>query len=211
MSSPTTTPPTIGVAGITGSLGSKVVQSLLAHPSQPTVRGLCRSASKLAPPLLSHPHLTVTEGSSSDLAAARTAVRGCSVVICCYSGSNELMLEGQKVLIDACVAEKVDRYVVSDFTLDYTRLRPTDIPSKEPMFRVSEYLDGKPIRGVHVFIGAFVETWWTFLGIFRPEEYALRYWGEGGEMWEMTTYDDTARFVAEVALDSSAEGVLKCE
>ncbi len=208
MSAPTTT---IGVAGITGQLGSKVVQSLLSHPSSPQVRGFCRDQSKLHDSLRSNPRLTVVEGSGNDLEAARSAVRGCSAVICCYLGSNELMIDGQKVLIDACVAENVGRYFASDYTLDYTRLQPTDIPAKEPMFRVNEYLESKPIQGVNVLIGAFIETWWTFLGFWRPKEYKLTYWGTGDEKWEMTTYDDTAKYLAEAALDPSAKGTLKCE
>lgn len=201
---------TVCVVAMTGRLGSKIVQNLLLHPSV-QVRGLCRDKSKVPESLSSNPRLSLVQGNSDDGEAARSAVRGCSAVVCCYLGSNELMTDGQKVLIDACVAENVPRYIASDYTLDYTRIQPTDIPSKEPMFLIREYLQGKPIQGVHVLNGAFLETWFGFLGIWRPKEYKLTYWGTGDEKWEMTTYDDTSRYVAEVALDPTANGTLKCE
>ncbi|KAI9875050.1 MAG: hypothetical protein M1830_008988 [Pleopsidium flavum] len=198
----------IGVAGITGKLGSLVARNLLSHPSA-HVQGFCRDKSKLPDSIRSNPKVSTVEGDSSNLEAARSAVRGCSAVICCYLGSNDLMIDGQKVLIDACIAEKVPRYIPSDYTLDYRPLQPTDIPSKEPMFRIIEYLEGKPIKGVHILIGAFVQTWWTFLGIWHPKEYKLNFWGTGDEKWEFSTYNNAAQYIAEVALDSSASGFLK--
>ncbi len=201
---------TIGVAGITGKLGSLVTQNLLLHPSA-HVRGLCRDKSKLPDSIRSNPRISIVEGDSSNVEAARSAVRGCSAVICCYLGSNDLMIEGQKVLIDACIAENVPRYIPSDYTLDYRPLQPKDIPSKEPMFRIVEYLEGKSIKVVHLLIGCFVQTWWTFLGIWHPEEYKLTFWGTGDDKWEFSTYNNAAQRVAEVALDSSATGFLKCE
>ena len=201
---------TICVAGITGKLGSMIAQNILLHPST-QVRGYRRDKSKIPESVRSNPRLSIVEGDSGDVEAARSAVRGCSAVVCCYLAPNDVMISGQKVLIDACVAENVPRYIASDYTLDYSRIQPTDIPAKEPMFRVREYLEGKPVKGVHVYNGAFVETWLAYLGVWQPKEYKLRFWGTGDEKWEMSTYNSTARYVAEVALDESATGTLKCE
>lgn len=126
-------------------------------------------------------------------------------------GPDELMIDGQKLLIDACVAEKVERYMASDYTLDYLKLQMGELPSKDPMMHVMRYLEGRPIKGIHVMIGAFIEVFWHYLGMWDAKSYELKYWGSGDEKWDFTTYDNTAQWMAAVALDPGAEGVLKCE
>ena len=44
----------------------------------------------------------------------RSLVRTCDVVFCCYLGENNLIAEGQKLLVDACEVEGVRRHIVSD-------------------------------------------------------------------------------------------------
>lgn len=122
---------TIGIAGITGKLGSMTAENILHHHSV-HVRGLCRDKSKLSDSLRSNSSISIVEGESGDLEAARSAVRGCSAAICCYLGPYDLM-------IDACIAENVPRYIASDYTVDYPRIQPTDIPqgTHVPSQRVS--------------------------------------------------------------------------
>ena len=126
---------TVAIAGITGQLGTLIAQALL-RASVVQIRGFCRSKTKVSVGFSSSSHVTVVEGDSTDLAAAREAVRGCQVAICCYLGPEELMTDGQKVLIDACVAEAVPRYIASDYSLDYRNLELGDLPSKDPMIKI---------------------------------------------------------------------------
>jgi len=68
------------------------------------------------------------------------------------------------------------------------------------------------IKGVHVLNGAFMEVIWApFFGMVNAAEGTFRYFGTGDEKLDMTTYEDTAKFTAEVALDSKANGFVKCE
>lgn len=62
------------------------------------------------------------------------------------------MTESQKVLIDACEAEGVPRYIAGNYCLDYTKLEKGQLFPKDPMIEVKEYLDGKSVTGVHVLI-----------------------------------------------------------
>ena len=206
---PITKMTTIGIAGLSGRLGFRVAQRILQRPNT-KIHGFCRSASRIDESLRRDPNVTITEGDAFDLRAVRTALRGCEAVVCTYLGRFDVMIDAQKVLIDACIAENVPRYIASDYTLDYTKIGALDIPSKEPMHRIVDYLQGKPVKGVHVMIGAFVETFWTFLGVWRPKEYSMIFWGDGTEKWDFTTYDNCAEYVAEVALDRSATGFLRC-
>jgi hypothetical protein len=68
------------------------------------------------------------------------------------------------------------------------------------------------VKGVHVLIGAFMETFWSaYFHLWNPEDKALVYWGTGEEEWESTTYGDAAKCTAAVALNPNAVGMQKCK
>ena len=203
---------TVGIAGITGKFARLVVKNL-CNSADVQIRGLCRNPSKLPEHFRNSPRVTIIQGESSDLETLRTFVRGCDVAICCYFGDNELMTEGQKLLVDACDQEKVARYIASDYCLDFTKLELGQHPAKDPMKHVKAYLETKKnVRGVHVLIGAFMETFWSgYFGVWHPEEYKLSYYGNGDEIWESTTYKTAAQYVAAVAKDRNAVGLQHCE
>ena len=200
---------TVAIAGITGKLGTLTAEAML-ETSQAQIRGFCRDKSKAAATLTGNPRVTIVEGQSDDVDAARRALRGSDVAICCYLGDDELMLHGQRVLIDAAVAEKVARYMASDYTLDYRKLSLGQLPAKDPMIHVVNYLKGKTIKGIHVIIGVFTETFFQYVGLWDPKNYQLSKWGSGNP-WDLTTYGTAAQYMAAVALDPAASGFLKCE
>ncbi|KAK7544229.1 nmrA-like family protein [Phyllosticta citribraziliensis] len=205
---------TVGIAGASGKLGRLVAAALLRLPSPPTLRLYVRDASKLPSWLSSSPHTVIT-GGADDRAATVEFARGCNVVICTYLGPDALMEEGQKVLIDACAEAGVPRYVASDYTVDYRPLKDGELFPKDPMRHVMAYCNDKAgVEGVHVMIGAFMDTWWSgFFGAWVPDESGkggkLRYWGSGDEAWEVSSYENTAEWIARVAVDGEAKGVEK--
>lgn len=72
-------------------------------------------------------------------------------------------------MIDACEAEGIHRYLASDYNLDFTKLKYGQLPAKDPMKHVKDYLDTKTIKGVHVLIGILMETFWSrFFGVWSP-------------------------------------------
>ncbi|PWY96062.1 hypothetical protein BO94DRAFT_620372 [Aspergillus sclerotioniger CBS 115572] len=72
---------------------------------------------------------------------------------------------------------------------------------------VFQYLQTKQVQGVHVMIGALMETLFSpFFGMYDSTTVSLSYWGTGDEVWESTTYGNAADFVASVALDPTAVG-----
>lgn len=201
----------IAIAGISGQLGRKVAEELLKQPDL-EIRGSCRDVSKLEPFLKESSRISLIETGPYDKDLLRTLVEGCDVVICTYFADNEVMTEGQKLLVDLCDEENVPRYIASDYTADYTKLDWGSIPLKDPMKTVKNYLDNKGnVKGVHILVGIMMET---FLMVFPPwdqKEKTFQYWGSGEEVWEMTSYKTAAEYVAAVALDPSAVGMLRCK
>lgn len=202
----------VGIAGVTGKFAGLILDHLLEDPHV-HIRGYCRTASKLANRFLDSPQLKVIEGNAEDPETLHRFVQGLDVVICAYLGDNNFMVSAQKALIDACDQARVSRYIASDYCLDYTRLNLGDHPAKDPMKTVYDYVQRKQhVQGVHILIGAFMETFWSkYFGIWNSEDRALVYWGTGQEQWESTTYGDAAQFTAAVALDSRAIGLQRCE
>ncbi|KAK3320317.1 hypothetical protein B0T19DRAFT_285634 [Cercophora scortea] len=201
---------TVGLAGITGKFGTLLATSLLRNPSI-SLRGYARDPSKLSATLSSSPNLHLTRGEAFDASTLAPFVTGCDVVICSYLGDDKLMTDGQKLLIDACEAAGVPRYIASDWTLDYTKLAPGEIASKDPMKVVKAYLETKEkVKGVHIFIGGFMDTLLSpFFQMWDPATQTFRYWGEGDEVWEATSYKNAAEFTAAVAADEKAVGIQK--
>lgn len=201
---------TIAIAGITGTLARLITKHLLKHPSV-HINGLCRTPSKLSASLRSNPRLTVFQCEANETTVIREAVRKVDAVICCYLGDNNVMVEGQKHLIDACIAEGVPRYIASDWCMDFRKLSFGDHPPKDPMKHIQAYLEEHEdqIAAVHILNACFLERPWV--GLWDAENECFNYWGTGDEKWEFTSYDNAAEFTAEVALDNEATGFLSCK
>lgn len=204
---------TIGIAGITGRFARRLVAHLQGHDV--VIRGYCRDASKFSASPISLPQVQITQGDAFDATAVRPFVKGCNVVVCCYLGDDKLMVDGQKMPIDSCEEANVPRYIASDWALDYTKLKLGQLFPKDPVKHVKAYLDTKKkknVKGVHILIGGFMEPFFSpFFNIWDPVTTTFRYWGEGDEVWEGTTYDNPAEYTAAVALDANATGIQRCK
>ncbi|KAE8336271.1 hypothetical protein BDV24DRAFT_155310 [Aspergillus arachidicola] len=160
---------TVGIAGVTGKFARRVVTHLLKHPDV-TLRGYCRDPSKAPESISTSEKVTLFKGDAFDKEAIHTF----------------LMIDGQKILIDACDELVVPRYIASDWALDYTKLKPGELFPKDPMIQVRAYLATKQnVKGVHILVGGFMEP-------------VLR-----------TTYDNAAEFTTAVARDPWATGIIR--
>ena len=157
--------------------------------------------------------MTIVQGDATDEDAIRSFGKGCDVVVCCYLGDNALMTDRQKLLVDACEHEHVPRYIASDYYLDFTKLEYRDHLAKNPIKHVKAHLDTKKnVKGVHVLIGAFMETFWSeYFGIFYAKSPKFTYYGTGDEIWESTTYGTAAEYVAAIALNKEAIRKQQCK
>lgn len=201
------------IAGLTGKLGRSIASNLLRNHPEIKIHGIVRSLDKVDQAIRQSPKVALFQAGAFDNEALRRGLKNASVCICCYLGDNDLMTDGQKSLIDACIDEKVARYIASDWSMDYRGLEFGQHPLKDPMKHIQAYLEEKEgldqIKGVHVLNGGFMDIILApFVGFLLPELNTFNYWGTGDEQIDLTTYDDAATFTAEVAADSSAAGFL---
>lgn len=201
---------TVFIAGLTGKFARLLAGHLLAKPNV-RITGTARSPSKLPSELSSNPRVEVFQADADNVTTIRKALKGSSVAICCYLGDHNLMREGQKKLIDAAIAEGIPRYIAGDWCIDYRNIKYGEAPMKDPMKQVTEYLEEKQdqIKGVHVLNGEFMETLFSFSALYDVESNTFNHWGSGNEKLDLTTYDDAAKYTAEVALDSHANGFIE--
>lgn len=206
-------PITVGIAGITGKFARLLASCLLEQSHEVKIKGLARDPSKLDASISSSPRVEIFQGDAIDTEKIRPFVHGCDVVVCCYLGDDNVMIEGQKVLIDLAEEENIPRYVASDWSLDWTKLEMGELFAKQSCQVVKAYLDGKKsIEGVHILIGGFTDVVFApFFRIWDSENRTFSYWGSGNEVWECTTYLNSAQYTAAVCLDREATGVLRCE
>ena len=201
---------TVGIAGITGKFGRLLARQLLQTPGV-ELRGYCRNPSNL-PAFLTDANVKVFEGGAFDAQAVRPFVDGCDVVACTYLGNDKLMVDGQKALIDGCEELKVPRYIASDYSIDYAKLEFDQLFPKDPMKHIKAYVATKQhVKGVHVLIGGFMETLTSpFFRMYDAKGPAFRYWGDGTEVFEASSYENAAQYTAAVAADTSAVGKQRC-
>lgn len=142
-----------------------ITASRLRGHSEVQIHGICRSPDKLNASTLSNPNVKVFEAASTDTTALRYAIAGTSACICCDLGDNILMINGQKHLIDACIAEGAPRCIASDGSLDFRKLGFGDHLAKDLMKHIQIYLDemekAKKIKAVHILNAAFMEVVWA--------------------------------------------------
>lgn len=158
---------TLGIAGLTSRLCRLIARILLERHPHVLIRGLVRNLSSVPADIASHSNVSLIHGDALDQRAIEELVQGCDVVLCGYlSPDDKVMVDGQKLLIDACVADGgVKKYFASDWTLDYTGLSLGELDRKDPMILVKRYLEERRerdteirLRGVHVLIAGFMET-----------------------------------------------------
>ncbi|KAF4968325.1 hypothetical protein FSARC_4271 [Fusarium sarcochroum] len=201
---------TVGIAGITGKFGRLVASKLLQNPNI-NIRGYARDPSKVIPSIAESPRVKLFKGEAFDDASIKPFVTGTDVIICSYLGADDLMVDGQKKLIDACDEAGVPRYVASDWALDYTKLKPGQLLPKEAMIQIKAYLETKKTtKGVHILVGGFMDPLLSpFFSIWDSQSQTLRYWGEGDEPFEGTSYENAAEFTATIVADKSGVGIKK--
>jgi hypothetical protein len=205
---------TVAIVGFTGRMATLITPALLERHPSITIHGICRSPSKVDPKIRASSSVKIFEAVSTDTEALRAGLKGVDVCICCYLGDSSLMIDGQKLLIDACIVEGVPRYVASDWSFNYRTMQFGDNPAKDPMKHVQVYLEelekeGK-VKSVHILNGGFFDM------VFSPMlnylvDGTFQYYGTGNESIEGTSMKDAAAFTAEVAADASATGFLSCE
>ncbi|PUB27672.1 nucleoside-diphosphate-sugar epimerase [Promicromonospora sp. AC04] len=197
---------TIALMGASGHLGALIAQELMAMPDV-QLRLLVRPGSRAKVADLEARGAQVVEGdiNSGDTAALSAFTEGAMTVISAVQGGPETIIEGQRAVLRAAREAGVRRFIPSTFSLDMFTVNPGQIVTADMRRHFAQIADDERggVEVTHVMIGGFLDkdVLFGFIDVIDPKAKTARVWGEGESPMDYTTYADTARYTAAVAVD----------
>lgn len=196
------------VAGATGNLGLRIVKALLNKDAE--IRVVIRSNSDVEKiKILENLGVKIYTVSNWNLEELKTPCINVSCVISSLAGLRDVVIDAQKVLLDAAIAAGVPRFIPSDYSLDFTKFSYGENRNLDLRREFHENLDKTSISATSIFNGAFTEMLTNEMPVILFKQKMILYWGNADYKWGFTTINNTAEFTAKVALDSSTPRYLR--
>ncbi|HQW02992.1 MAG TPA: NmrA family NAD(P)-binding protein [Saprospiraceae bacterium] len=192
----------IVVAGATGNLGERITKALLEQGAE--VRAIVRSGTGLQKKShLEQLGARVTEVNMSSVEEVAVACVGATCVVSALAGLREVIIDTQKVLLDAAVKAGVPRFIPSDYSLDFTKFPDGTNRNLDWRREFHTYLDKAPIKATSIYCGGFMDMLTGQMPMIMFKQSLVMYWGNPDHPLAFTTVADTATYTAYVALDPS--------
>jgi nucleoside-diphosphate-sugar epimerase len=198
----------IVVAGATGNLGGQIVTNLVAQGAE--VRALVRSTSDAETVRnLQKQGAAVMVMDVWNVENIAKACVGAACVVSAMSGLREVIIDAQKVLLDAAVAAGVPRFIPSDYSLDFTKLEDGSNRNLDLRREFHTHLDKAPIKATSIFNGAFMDMLTGQMPMILFSKKRVFHWGNSNQRMDFTTVKDTATFTAHAAMDDATPRFLR--
>ena len=195
---------TVLLAGATGMLGSQIAHYLLDQP-EARLRLLVRGGDAAKKRAALDPLLTrgaeLIEGDLADRVSLDRATQGVEVIVSAVQGGPDVIIDGQVALAEAGRRNGVRRILPSDYALDLFKAMPGEHMMFDLRRTADERIAATGIEHIHVLQGAFMEMFGPGMGTIDYDAGVVTFWGDGTQVIEVTSVEDTARMVARVALD----------
>jgi len=193
------------IVGATGRLGSLITKHCLAQPKL-LVNILIRNLDKNRELVeaVEKAGGKVWKGDISKPETLDDPMKGVHTVVSATSQlDKETALDAQFSLIDAAVRNGVKRFSPSDYAENMTKFSHEELKELgvvEYKYNVLEYLKTKPIKSIHFWPGLFVDSF------FDVNAKDFGYWGNVDHVYDLTSYEDTARYVAAALAEENRTG-----
>lgn len=198
----------IVVAGGTGNLGERIIRALLNKGAE--VRIIVRSESnpeKIA--RLEEQGAKIYSINMSNGEEIKTACIGASCVVSALAGLRDVIIDTQKIILDAAIAAGVPRFIPSDFSLDFTTFSAGENRNLDWRREFHTHLDQAAISATSIFNGAFTDMLTGQMPLILFKKKMILYWGNADHRMIFTTINDTALYTANAALDDSTPRFLR--
>jgi nucleoside-diphosphate-sugar epimerase len=196
------------VAGATGNLGGQIVTNLVEQGAD--VRALVRSTSNAETVKnLQKQGVNVVTIDIWNVESISKACEGASCVVSALSGLREVIVDAQKVLLDAAVTAKVPRFIPSDYSLDFTKFEDGSNRNLDLRREFHIHLDKAPIKATTIFNGAFMDMLTGQMPMILFSKKRIFHWGNGNQRMDFTTIKDIATFTAHAAMDDATPRFLR--
>lgn len=194
-------PKIVAVAGATGQLGSLIALELRQRDAK--VIALVRpGTSPSRTRTLTDAGVEVVEVDLSDVPALTKALTGVSTLVSALQGLKDIIHGAQGNLVQAATAAGVDRFIPSDFSLDFTK---TDAGSNRNLDLRREFhttLNESGLTWTSILNGAFMDVVTTRqMPMINDSWNKIMHFGNADQELDVTTIPNTAAYTACVALD----------
>jgi uncharacterized protein YbjT (DUF2867 family) len=196
------------VAGATGDLGKRIVAALLKKGAE--VRAVVRSSTAMEKINdLESAGVKVYIVKNWTVEELKEACTSVSCVVSALAGLRDVIIDAQKVLVDAAINAGVPRFIPSDYSLDFTGFSNGENRNLDLRREFHQYIDKKPISSTTIFNGAFAELLTGDMPTILFKQKMVMYWGDADRGWDFTTKDNIATYTAHVALDHTTPRYLR--
>ncbi len=201
----------VGLVGATGRLGSLIARELLRIPAV-RLTLLVRPDSRQNVQELEAAGATVILGdlTADDPDVLNVFAAEQHTIVSAVQGGRKILHGGQRALLAAAVRAGVRRFIPSTYSLDLFTLPDGMIASTQIQkeFALLAEEERGEVEVTHVLIGAYLSAsiLFDYIKMITPETGAAHVWGDGHMVTDFTTYADTARYTAAVAVDPRPVG-----
>ncbi len=198
----------IVIAGATGNLGGKIVDSLLAKGAE--VRAIVRletDQKKIKD--LEEKGVKVFQVDTNNRSEISKHCIGAHCMVSALAGLKETIIDTQKIFLDAAVEAKVERFIPSDFSIDFTNLKEGQNRNLDLRRDFHRYLEKIPVKATTIFNGPFMDLLTTDMPLILFKQKRILCWGNPDQILEFTTTYNVAEFTAEAAMDDNSPRYLR--
>jgi uncharacterized protein YbjT (DUF2867 family) len=200
--------PIVLVVGVTGAFIGYKIATALQKKGGVKVRALVRSEQSYNAEKqrkLDELKFRGVELIQGDLLRPETLLKACEgvqAVVSAVSGDANSVVTGQQNLIEVAEMQGIQRFIPSDYSVDYRKLDWGDNDNLDMRKRLLIALEQSKLEYTLVLNGILTEMLFSpFGGIFDFATQTFNYWGDGETLFDTMTSDDVAKFTAEAVLD----------
>ncbi len=198
----------IGIAGATGNLGGKIVDALLLKDAE--VRAIVRletDVNKIKE--LEQKGVKVFQVDTRNRSEISKHLTGVHCLVSALAGLRETVIDTQKIFLDAAVEAKVQRFIPSDYSSDFTNLKEGQNRNLDFRRDFHKYIEKTPIKATTIFNGAFMDLLTTDMPLILFKQKRILCWGNPDQILEFTTTDNVAAFTAAASIDENTPRYLR--
>ncbi len=198
----------IVIAGATGNLGGKIVNALLAKGAE--VRAIVRLETDINKiKELERKGVKVYQVDTSNKSDISKHLIGAHCFISALAGLEETVIDAQKIFLDAAVEAQVQRFIPSDYSIDFTSLKEGQNRNLDLRRAFHKYIDKRPIKATTIFNGPFMDLLTTDMPLILFKQKKILCWGNPDQILEFTTTENVAEFTANAAIDEHTPRFLR--